>query len=81
VFWATAELATDIKFAATAPSGATLLFAVSGNGVARNDGLAMYFTRLQDAADMAKRQRATLDWTHFERVVTLAEKMAKPPRD
>lgn len=39
VFWITAALAADVKFAATAPSGATLLFAVSGNGVARNDGL------------------------------------------
>lgn len=45
--------------------------------IARNDGLAMFFTRLEDAAELAGKQKTPLAWHHFERVVTITEKMSR----
>jgi DNA transposition AAA+ family ATPase len=41
----------------------------------KNNGLAVYFTRLDDAVEMAAKAKATLTWTHFEKAVAYTEKM------
>jgi len=50
------------------------------HAIARNDGLAMFFTRLDDAAELAANKKQQLTWEHFLRAVTIVERMAAPSR-
>jgi len=45
--------------------------------IAKRDGLAMVFTRLEDAIDLAGNKKQKLSWEHFVRAVTIVEKMAE----
>jgi DNA transposition AAA+ family ATPase len=64
------------EYGLDAPEGEALNLA---SAIARNDGLAMYFTRLQDAQEMAEKKSTSLTWDHFAKAVTIAEKMANGP--
>jgi len=47
--------------------------------IAKDHGLAMFFTRLEDAREFAAKRRQPLDWKHFVKAVAIVEKMAKLP--
>jgi DNA transposition AAA+ family ATPase len=47
--------------------------------IVKNNGLAVYFTRLDDAVEMATKASTKVTWHHFEKAVAYVEKMRSMP--